>query len=76
MITTEQLHKSIINAMQAETQRIVDEEARAAAVRVEERVRGMTGQIATRVASYVSYETGRNELRITVRIPDRDTTTP
>jgi len=70
--TTDQLHKAILHAMETETRRIVEEEAKNAAARVEERVRAQAGQIATKVASYVSYEAMRNEVRITVRLPERD----
>jgi len=66
------LRQVVLHAMEKETQRIVEEEAKNAAERVEERVRAQAGQIATKVASYVSYEPGFNELRITVRLPDRD----
>ena len=66
------LHKAILKAMSEETRRIVDEEAKNAAKRVEERVRAQAGQIATQVASFVMYERGMNEVRISVRLPDRD----
>jgi hypothetical protein len=69
---TDQLRKAILDAMETETRQIVDEEAKNAAARVEERVRGLIGGIATKVASFVSYETMQNELLITVRLPDRD----
>ena len=59
-------------AIESETRKIVDEEAKAAAARVEERVRGMIGSIATKVASHVSYERFQNNVVITVRLPDRD----
>jgi hypothetical protein len=65
------LHRAILSAMKAETKRIVEEEAKAAATRVEERVRGLSGEIATRVASWVEYSQNRNELRITVKLPER-----
>ncbi len=67
----DRLHKTILDAMEQETRRIVDEESRNAAKRVEERVRGLAGQIATKVASWVSYEAMRNEVRITVSLPER-----
>ena len=67
----DQLHKAILAKMEEETRRIVDEEAKNAAKRVEERVRGLAGEIATRVASWVSYEAMRNEIRITVALPER-----
>lgn len=71
-ISGDRLQKSIVQAMESETRRIVDEEAKNAATRVEERVRGLIGQIATKAASWVEYSTFGNELRITVRLPDRD----
>ena len=67
----DQLHKAILAKMDEETRRIVDEEAKNAAKRVEERVRGLAGEIATKVASWVSYEAMRNEIRITVALPER-----
>jgi hypothetical protein len=70
--TTDQLHKAILQGMDTETRRIVDEEAKNAATRVEERVRKLSGEIATKVASWVRYDAMRNEVRITVRLPDRD----
>lgn len=73
-LTDDQLHQQILLAMNAEVKRIIEEEAQNAAKKVEERVRGMTGQIATKVASWVEYTIGARELRITVRFPDRDTT--
>ena len=72
MQTTDQLHRAILDAMEAETARILEEEARNAAARVEARVRAMTGDIAMQVASWVEFESMRNQLRITVRLPDRD----
>ena len=69
---TDKLHRAILHALDAEVIRIVDEEAKKAAARVEERVRGEAGKIAAKVASYVTYEATREEIRITVRLPDRD----
>lgn len=65
------LHKAILAKMDEETRRIVDEEAKNAADRVEERVRGLAGEIATKVASWVSYQAMRDEIRITVALPER-----
>ncbi len=70
--TLDDLYKVVLHTLEKETQRIVEEEAKNAAQRVEERVRAQAGQIATKVASYVSYESMMSELRITVRLPDRD----
>ena len=70
---SDRLHKAILAALETETKKIVDEEAKKAAERVEERVRGQLGQIAAQVASYVNYDAiGSREIRITVRLPDRD----
>lgn len=65
------LQRAILDVMESETRRIVDEEAKSAAERVEQRVRAMAGQIATRVASYVTFDAFQQELRITVQIPER-----
>lgn len=63
---------SIMGVLEAETKKIVDEEAKKAGERVEERVRGMLGQIATRIATQVSFEGFGRELRITVQLPSAD----
>lgn len=70
--TTDQLHQAILAAMEKETRRIVEEEAAAAAQRTEQRVRNLAGEIATRVASFVHFDRIGQEIRITVRLPDRD----
>ena len=70
--TADRLHKTILLAMEDETRRIVEDEAKTAAARVEERVRAMAGQIAMKIASYVTYYPGEREVRIVVRLPDRD----
>lgn len=72
--TIDSLHKAILQAMDTETRRIVDEEARDAAARVEKRVRAQAGHIATTVASWVNFDSFNNEVRITVRLPERDAT--
>jgi hypothetical protein len=66
------LHRLILSALDNEVKRIVAEEAEAAAKRVEERVRGETGKIAAKVSSYVSYNTMRDEVIITVRFPEKN----
>lgn len=63
------IHKAIVQQMEAETRRIIDEEADKAAERVVERVRALSGQIATKVASWVHYHRRENEIRITVSLP-------
>jgi hypothetical protein len=70
--TLDDLYKVVLHAMEKETQRIVEEEAKNAAERVEERVRAQAGQIATKVATYVSCQPRFNELIITVRLPERE----
>lgn len=65
------IQKAIVDAMNERTQRIVEEEAAAAAERVKTRVRGLAGQVATTVCSFVTYEQVRNELRITVKLPEK-----
>lgn len=69
MINTTELHKAILKALEVETNRIIEEEAKVAASRVEERIRGLVGQVATKVSSYVSYETMQSNLVITVKLP-------
>jgi hypothetical protein len=61
--------KAIITALEAETKRIVEEEAKAAGERTEQRVRAMAGQIATRVATMVSFEPGMQHITIKVHLP-------
>ena len=63
------IQEIILRAMEQETARIVEEEAKKAAERVVDRVRGLTGEIATKVASQVNFEARRDELRITVMLP-------
>jgi hypothetical protein len=71
MKTTEldDLRQVVQHHLEKQTQLIVEEEAKNAAERVEERVRAQAGQIATKVASYVSYQPRFNELIITVKLP-------
>lgn len=69
--TENRLMEAIVAAMESETKRIVEEEAKAASERAEQRVRAMAGQIATRVASMVSFEPGMNQIVIKVHIPER-----
>lgn len=66
------IQEIILRAMEQETARIVEEEAKKAAERVVDRVRGLTGEIATKVASNICFEGGRHEMRITVRLPERE----
>jgi dihydroneopterin aldolase len=70
-MTSDALCQAIHRMMEQETARIIEVEAKAAAERVADRVRGMTGEIAARVSKMITYEHPlRNELVITVRIPD------
>ena len=68
-MNSEDVHRAILDVMKKETERIVDEEAEAAAIRVRDRVRGMAGEIATRTATFVHFQRLDKELRITVEIP-------
>lgn len=63
------LHQTILQIMETETARIVDEEAKLAAKRVEDRVRGLTGSIATKVTSTVHFDRIGSDLRIIVKLP-------
>jgi superfamily I DNA and RNA helicase len=71
---TDRLHQAILEKLKEETQNIVEEEAKEAAKRVEQRVRGLAGSIATKVASWVTYRPGfdnpRQEIVITVKLPE------
>lgn len=69
--TTDQLHRAILQAFEDEARRIIDEEAKAAGKRVEDRVRGLAGDIAARVSTWVNYRAGMDELTITVKLPER-----
>jgi hypothetical protein len=69
---SDRLHKAILVVLETETRQIVEEEAKKAGERVEERVRGMLGQIATSIATHVSFEAFGRELRITVQLPGSD----
>jgi len=68
----DRLRGMILSAMETETRRIVDEEAFRAAAAVEKRVRATAGAVATKVASCVSFEPGRDEIRITVHFPKNE----
>lgn len=68
------LHLAVLKALEVETNRIVEEEANAAAARVRERIRLLAGQVATKVSSYVSYETMQGNLVITVKLPEANET--
>lgn len=65
----DRFHRAVHEAMDQETRKIVDEEAKAAAARVEERVRGLAGQIATKLARCVHMDRSMDEIRITVKLP-------
>lgn len=66
------IQEMVLRTMREETERIVTEEALAAADRVAERVRGLTGSIATRVAAQVNFSEMRNELIISVKLPEKE----
>lgn len=65
-IPTDSLSSKIYRVMEAEITRIVEEEAEAAAKRVQARVRGMTGQIAARCLEHYTFERLGNQLVIRV----------
>lgn len=67
--TGDALHKAICSALETETKRIVDEEAKAAAAKVEDRVRKMACQIAANLSRSITYEQFRDGLTITVKFP-------
>lgn len=66
------LMMSIKKAIDNEIETIVAEEAKLAAERTEKRARGMIEQIATRLATHVSFDHYGVELRIMVRILPKD----
>lgn len=68
----DRLHRAILDAMESETKKIVEEEAQKAGIRVEERVRGMAGEIATQVSTWTSFSQRMQEVVITVKIPPRE----
>ncbi len=68
----DKMQAAIAEAMRLQIEAVVEEEAKAAAKRVEERVRGMTGQIAAKVASMVDYQEMQNRIIITVRFPEKE----
>ncbi len=63
---SDQIPALIQRAVEQETARIIEEEAKAAAERTVVRVRESVGAIAGRVLSNFSFEQIRHELRITV----------
>ena len=71
MINVEDLHKAIDSSIRTEISKIIDDEAAKAAKRVEERVRGLTGQIAAKVVSHFSIERFGPDIRITVKLPEK-----
>lgn len=65
------MQAAIAEAMQSRITAIVNEEAKAAAARVEERVRGITGEIAAKVAAWTEFQSFGSHLTITVRFPEK-----
>lgn len=61
--------ETIIGALRKEVEQIAQEEAHAAAQRVETRVREATGQIAAKVLNHFSFERLGNKLVIEVVFP-------
>ena len=74
MTTENLLLEALKQAIDKETAKIVEEEAEAAAVRVWERVRGMVGQIATKLATDIQFDRLGTDLRILVKIQDSEET--
>lgn len=66
-----ELTAAISQAIMDRVKEVVDEEANAAAKRVEERVRGETGMIAGRVLHYYTMEQVGQEIRIRVEFPEK-----
>lgn len=64
------VEKAIQYELGNQIKHIIDEEAKAAGKRVEERVRMMAGEIATKISQHVQFERFGPDLRITVRIPE------
>lgn len=67
--TADNLRVSIVNLIEAETRKIVEEEAKLASSRVESRVKSLAGQIATQVASRTQFSMVGEELLIKVQFP-------
>lgn len=63
---------AIMQMLKERMTEIINEEAQLAAGRAEKRVRALCGEMATQLSSWVDFQTLRNELRITVRFPDKD----
>lgn len=68
--TKDSFEVAILQAMRAEVERIVDEEAAAAGERVMQRVRGQVAQLATVVLNQYNISRQRDELVITVKLPE------
>ena len=72
MQRSDRFENEILDAMKAETERIVEEEAKAAALRVESRVKMLAAQLAVSLASQTSFERVGQNLLITVRFPEKE----
>ena len=60
------LSEVIYKGIENEVRKIIEEEAKCAGERVEERVRGMVGQVATKVLERCSFEVYGSTLKILV----------
>lgn len=60
------ISRAIWTALVKETERIVDEEAKAAADRVQGRVRDRVGSIVSKVAQHFTFEYGQSQIVIRV----------
>jgi hypothetical protein len=63
------LIQAVKGAMESQVEKICNEEAAAAAKRVEERVRAITGQIATKLFHDVHFSMRGHDLTIVVKFP-------
>ena len=70
MQPTDPLAAAINQAIQDETSRIIAEEAKAAGVRVEQRVRESAAGIVARLARHIDVVAAADRLVITVRFPE------
>ena len=72
MQRSDRFENAILDAMKAETERIVEEEAKAASLRVESRVKMLVTQLSVSLASQTSFERRDQNLLITVRFPEKE----
>lgn len=66
------LHFLIQDAFRKEIEEICFQEVEEAQKRVEEKIRGLTGSVVTKVFSWIDFEYDRDRLQITVKFPEKD----